>query len=91
MDLSAQSIGVRPTEHGKGYGKKMLQLLCKTADSLHASAYLETCSKANESMYQHFGFDTVEELILSAPKDNSPTAKFTMYLMVRKQVGSTPE
>ena len=86
-----QSIGVRPSEHGKGHGKKMLQLLCKTADSLHASIYLETESTALQSMYQHFGFDTLEELAITAPNDNSSTARFTMYLMERKQVGSTPE
>ena len=84
--IYVQSIGVRPTEQGKGHGKKMLHLLCKTADSLGASVYLETGSKANESMYQHFGFDTVEELVLSAQGDDSPTAKFTMYLMERKPV-----
>ena len=37
-----QGIGVRPEQHGKGYGKRMLQLLTRTADSIGVSLYLET-------------------------------------------------
>ncbi|KAL7528855.1 hypothetical protein ACHAXR_002670 [Thalassiosira sp. AJA248-18] len=77
------AIGVCQNEHGKGYGKKMLQLLTKTADSLNVPIYLETDSKKNESMYQHFGFHTVEEIEMCIPGDNSPTANFTGYLMRR--------
>jgi len=76
-----QSIGVRPDQHGKGYGKKMLQLLTQTANSLNASIYLETDSESNESLYKHFGFHTVEKLNLCVSGDDSPTANFTMYLM----------
>eukprot|EP00579_Thalassiosira_antarctica_P024290 CAMPEP_0201988458 /NCGR_PEP_ID=MMETSP0904-20121228/92328_1 /ASSEMBLY_ACC=CAM_ASM_000553 /TAXON_ID=420261 /ORGANISM="Thalassiosira antarctica, Strain CCMP982" /LENGTH=340 /DNA_ID=CAMNT_0048542631 /DNA_START=107 /DNA_END=1130 /DNA_ORIENTATION=- len=65
----------------KGYGKKMLQLLTQTANSLNASIYLETESENNESMYKHFGFHTVEKLNLCVSGDDSPTANFTMYLM----------
>lgn len=77
-----QTIGVRSDQqHGKGHGKKMLQLLMQTADKLSASLYLETEAEHLESMYKHFGFHTVEKLNLCAKGDGSPTANFTMYLM----------
>lgn len=79
--IHLQSIGVRSDHHGKGYGKKMLQLLTQTANSLNASIYLETDSENNESMYKHFGFHTVEKVNLCVSGDESPTANFTMYLM----------
>mmetsp|Transcript_31558 Transcript_31558/g.66385 ORF Transcript_31558/g.66385 Transcript_31558/m.66385 type:complete len:93 (+) Transcript_31558:3-281(+) len=79
--IHLQSIGVLSDQHGKGYGKKMLQLLAQTANSLHASIYLETDSENNESMYKHFGFHTVEKVNLCVSGDGSPTADCTCYLM----------
>lgn len=78
-----QTIGVHPDQHGKGYGKKMLQLLNQTADSLNVPIYLETDTPKNESMYKHFGYATVEELNMCVPGDTSPTANFKGYLMRR--------
>lgn len=78
-----QSIGVRSDQHGKGYGKKLLTTLHQAADSLQVPVYLETESKENEEMYKYFGYKTVEELDLIAPKDDSPTARQKMWLMKR--------
>ena len=79
--IYVQSIGVVPNEAGKGYGKRMMQLLIRTADSLKVPIYLETESEGNESMYHHFGFKTLEKLDVCVPDDTSPTAHLTMYLM----------
>ena len=78
-----QCIGVRSDHHGQGYGKKLLATLHQAADSLKVPVYLETESKGNEEMYKYFGYKTVEELDLVAPKDESPTARLKMYLMKR--------
>jgi len=79
--IQLQSIGVRSEQQWKGYGKKMLQLLTQTANSLNASIYLETDSESNESLYKHFGFHTVEKVNLCVLGDDSPTANFTVFCM----------
>ena len=70
-----------PNEVGKGYGKRMMQLLIQTADSLKVPIYLETESEGNEAMYHHFGFQTLENLNVGVPNDTSSTANLTMWLM----------
>ncbi|KAL7553823.1 hypothetical protein ACHAWF_017711 [Thalassiosira exigua] len=78
--LYLQSIGVRPEHQGKGYGKRMLELLNDLSASMGASIYLETESEALESMYKRFGYRTLEEIDVSAPGDPS---SLRMYLMRR--------
>ena len=78
-----QSIGVRSDQRGKGHGKRLLTMLFDAADTLKVPVYLETESKSNENMYKYFGFKTIEELDLVAPKDESHTARLKMYLMKR--------
>lgn len=78
-----QSIGVRSNQCGQGYGKKLLTALNQAADALKVPIYLETESRSNEAMYKYFGYRTVEEVDLVAPKDESPTACLKMYLMKR--------
>ena len=78
-----QAIIVCPDHHGKGYGKKMLQPLNETADSLNVPIYLETDSPKTVSIYKHFGYATVEELTMSVPGDTSSTANLKAYLMRR--------
>lgn len=75
-----QTIGVKSSEQGKGHGKAMLELLNRTAGSLRVPLYLETESKENESLYQHFGYRTLETLDLCVPGDSD---RVTMYLMRR--------
>jgi len=76
-----QTIGVLSGRHGKGYGKRMLKLLFRTADRLDVPIYLETESEENEALYQHFGFRTLERPVLCAKGDDSPTSNLKMYLM----------
>ena len=82
--IYVQTIGVRcDLHHGKGQGKRMLELLNRTADSLRVPLYLETQSESNEAMYNRFGYRTVENVNLQVAGDKSCTANFTMYLMRR--------
>jgi len=76
-----QMIGVLSSHQGKGLGGKLLRAILNAADSVNVSLYLETESKENESLYQHFGFYTAEVLELTA--DGTPT-KQPMYLMIRR-------
>lgn len=78
-----QSIGVGSTHQGNGYGRTLLELLARTADSLAASLYLETESEANEALYHKFGYRTLEKVDLCVPGDDSLNAHLTMYLMRR--------
>lgn len=79
-----QTIGVASAhQKGKGYGSKLLRLLNQTADSLGVAVYLETESKENEGLYQHFGYQTLETMELSVKGDTSDDAVLTMYLMRR--------
>ncbi|KAL3785431.1 hypothetical protein HJC23_013570 [Cyclotella cryptica] len=80
-----QSIGVKvECQHGgKGYGSKLLRTLNATADFLGVSIYLETESEDLESMYMHFGYNTVEQLKLCVPGDEREDSALTMYLMRR--------
>uniref|UniRef100_A0A7S3VDU6 N-acetyltransferase domain-containing protein n=1 Tax=Chaetoceros debilis TaxID=122233 RepID=A0A7S3VDU6_9STRA len=78
-----QQIGVRKEFQGKGIGKKLYKTLFAAADSLQVPVYLETESEENVSLYQHFGFQTVETVLLSAKGDTSDEAKFKMWLMLR--------
>ena len=81
--LYLRTIGVRTEHHGNGYGKQLLQTVFKIAGSLNVPLYLETESKENEAMYQHFGFRTLEVIDMCVPGDESSDAHFDMYLMRR--------
>ena len=79
-----QAIGVFSQHHGKGYGKQMLQLLFNVAQELNAPVYLETESKENEKLYQHFGFQTLEVFDLFVKGDVDIESNHQkMYLMRR--------
>jgi len=62
--IHVQTIGVRCDHHGKGHGKRMLELLNRTADSLRVPLYLKTHSESKEAMYKRFGYRTVENVNL---------------------------
>ena len=78
-----QAVGVLRSKHGEGYGSKLIRTILDTADALSAPVYLETESEQNESMYQHFGFRTVEKVAVKVPGDDRSDATFSMWLMLR--------
>lgn len=62
----------------------MLQLLFNVAQELNAQVYLETESKENEQLYQHFGFQTLEVFDLFVKGDVDIESNHQkMYLMRR--------
>jgi len=79
-----QQIGIRREFQGKGIGKKLFKTLFAAADSLQVPVYLETESEENVSLYQHYGFNTVETALLSAKGDKSDDAGFKMWLLLRR-------
>eukprot|EP00568_Trieres_chinensis_P009344 CAMPEP_0183294578 /NCGR_PEP_ID=MMETSP0160_2-20130417/2864_1 /TAXON_ID=2839 ORGANISM="Odontella Sinensis, Strain Grunow 1884" /NCGR_SAMPLE_ID=MMETSP0160_2 /ASSEMBLY_ACC=CAM_ASM_000250 /LENGTH=256 /DNA_ID=CAMNT_0025455927 /DNA_START=85 /DNA_END=855 /DNA_ORIENTATION=+ len=76
-------VGVLHEHQGKGVGSSMFRALFRSADALNVPVYLQTESKENESLYQRYGFRTLENLEIIAPGDTQKDAKLPMYLMVR--------
>lgn len=57
-------LGVRSAEQGKGYGGKLLRALIERADAEGLPIYLETETEDNVRLYEHFGFDVVQQITL---------------------------
>ena len=57
-------IGVDPEYQGKGYASKLLNGMLSEIDKEGLSCYLETEVKKNVPIYQHFGFDVIDEFII---------------------------
>lgn len=78
-----QSIGVLSKHQGgkEKFGSTMLRFLQQAATSMNVPIYLETESKKNEPMYQHFGFKTLEKMPLYMPGDKRNDATLVVYLM----------
>lgn len=75
-----QTIGVKTSHQGKGIGGKLLRTIFEMAASTNSICYLETETKENVSLYNHLGFQTVDELKINVPGDD---AVLTMYCMLR--------
>jgi ribosomal protein S18 acetylase RimI-like enzyme len=72
-----QAIGIAPKFQGKGYASKLLRPMLNRLDKEHLPCYIETISEKNVSLYQHFGFKTVD-------KSNIPETPLTNWAMLRK-------
>ena len=72
-----QAIGVEPRLHGKGYASKLLKGKFERFDREGLACYLETQNEENISMYEHYGFEVVEEYFL-------PNTSFNNWAMLRK-------
>jgi ribosomal protein S18 acetylase RimI-like enzyme len=57
-------LGVDPSFQGQGNARKLLQPRLAELDRDGLAAYLETNQERNVSLYQHFGFNLVEEFTL---------------------------
>ena len=75
--LFLQAIGVTPRFQGKGYASKLLRSMLNRIDKEHLSCYLETISEKNVSLYEHFGFKTID-------KSNTPGTTLMNWAMLRK-------
>ena len=62
-------LAVDPQHQGKGYGSKLLNEMLSNIDEEGLPCYVETEGEKNASMYQHFGFEVVDEFVVPGTKD----------------------
>eukprot|EP00927_Polykrikos_kofoidii_P051195 TRINITY_DN4499_c0_g3_i1.p1 TRINITY_DN4499_c0_g3~~TRINITY_DN4499_c0_g3_i1.p1 ORF type:complete len:269 (+),score=22.13 TRINITY_DN4499_c0_g3_i1:96-902(+) len=62
-------MAVDPSSQGMGFCGKLMRLVNVYADSLNLPLYLETSGTKNVSIYERFGYRTVEQFTLDCPKD----------------------
>ncbi len=54
-------IGVDPVSQGQGYASKLLKPMLARLDEDSLPGYPETQKEKNATLYQHFGFNVIEE------------------------------
>jgi len=57
-------IGVNPEFHGKGFSGRLIRPVLGWLDDRKMACYLSTQNEKNISLYQHYGFEIVEQLTL---------------------------
>ena len=62
-------LAVDPQHQGKGYASKLLNEMLANIDGEGLHCYVETETEKNVSMYQHFGFEVIDEFIVPETKD----------------------
>jgi len=70
-------IGMAPQYQGQGLGGKLMRALLREGDQSGLPIYLETETEENVSLYQHFGFEVVNQVTL-------PLIDLPMWEMVRE-------
>jgi ribosomal protein S18 acetylase RimI-like enzyme len=55
------NIGVLPSEQGKGISSRLIRPLLEKADAEKVIVYTDTVTLNNVSLYEHFGFQCMEE------------------------------
>jgi ribosomal protein S18 acetylase RimI-like enzyme len=71
-----QTIGVDPKFQGKGYAGRLIEPMLAKIDSQHLPCYLETFEEKNVSIYERFGFRTIERAFI-------PQTPFENWAMLR--------
>jgi ribosomal protein S18 acetylase RimI-like enzyme len=64
------SLAVDPKHQGQGYASKLIRPMLQRLDEMKIPCYLETQSESNVSLYQHYGFEVLEQCI--APDQEIP-------------------
>ena len=75
------ALGVDPDRQRQGIGSALLNLVLQRADASETPVYLETATARNVLLYEHHGFEVVEELIL-------PRTDIHGWLMLRPPAAS---
>ncbi|MCP4134154.1 MAG: GNAT family N-acetyltransferase [bacterium] len=75
------SIGIAQGHQGKGLGGELMKALIEKADNEKKAIYLETDTKDNVTLYKHFGFEVVKEIVL-------PDLEIPMWEMARMPITS---
>lgn len=55
------NLGVLPSARGQGVSSKLIRPILELADSQKVITYTDTVTPSNVSLYEHFGFQCVEE------------------------------
>ncbi|MCE7741607.1 MAG: GNAT family N-acetyltransferase [Candidatus Heimdallarchaeota archaeon] len=55
------NIGVDPDHQGKGYGSKLIKPMLERIEKERYSVFLETNLEGNVGLYEHLGFELIEE------------------------------
>ncbi|HEY97485.1 MAG TPA: GNAT family N-acetyltransferase [Dehalococcoidia bacterium] len=71
-----QLIGVEPEQQGKGFASQLIREMLHRIDKEGLPCYLETELEENVPIYEHFGFQTIEEYRV-------PDTPLRMWLMLR--------
>ena len=69
-------LGVDPLFQGKGYAGNLLRAMLARLDDEHLPCYLETQNGKNVSIYQHYGFKVVAEVLV-------PGTEIALWAMLR--------
>jgi GNAT superfamily N-acetyltransferase len=62
-------LAVDPEHQGKGYASKLVKKMLTDIDKDGLPCYVETEGEKNVSMYQHFGFEIVDEFVVPDTND----------------------
>jgi len=63
------ALAVDPQHQGKGYASKLLNEMLSYIDEEGLPCYVETEGEKNVAMYQHFGFEVVDEFVVPNTND----------------------
>lgn len=55
------NLGVLASARGKGYSSRLIRPFLEMADEQKVITYTDTVTRANVALYEHFGFECVEE------------------------------
>jgi ribosomal protein S18 acetylase RimI-like enzyme len=70
-------LAVHPDSQGKGLASMLLKALLKELDRDRLPCYLETQNLQNTSMYGHFGFKVIHQVLI-------PGTDLPLYMMLRQ-------
>lgn len=76
FDWYLYNLSVSKKAQGKGIGSKLLRPMLEFSDLEQLTAYLETNKESNVGLYEHFGFNLMEE-------DFIPNSNVKHYAMTR--------
>jgi ribosomal protein S18 acetylase RimI-like enzyme len=76
------NLGVLKSARGKGLSSQLIRPFLHMADEQKVMTYTDTVTKANVSLYEHFGFECVNESFIES-------TGLTVYALLRPNVGAT--
>jgi GNAT superfamily N-acetyltransferase len=73
------NLGVLPSAQGQGYSSRLIRPILARADEQGVMVYTDTVTPANVPLYEHFGFEMVEERRVAG----TPITVFALLRAVR--------